>query len=272
MSEVKIISGWTNPGGSTVAHINLCNLFNANGIDCTLYGRHEWHADKCRSGFWWDMNSIPEDTVILHYVNIAENPNFKKYILSCHETNMYPIKNTEDNTLRPNLDQLDGIHYVSKLQKDWHGVNFPSVVIPNVVSKLTPKKVLRLVGKKRAGVIGSIDSHKQTHLSIKRALDDGYENVLIYGKQNDPLYFESEIVPLLKGGVVGMGHEDDKQKMYDSVDIVYHSSVRETYNYVRAECTLADVEYNGLESADGEPALWSDEELLDAWTSFLEIE
>ena len=266
MVEVKIVSGWTNPGGSTVANINLCNLFNDNGIDCTLYGRHDWHLDKCKSGYFWGLDSSPDDIIILHYVTIAENPGFRKFILSCHETNLYPIKDFKDA-----LTQLDSIHYVSESQKAWHDVDYCSVVIPNVVSKLTPKKALGLVGGRTAGVVGSIDSHKQTHISIERALDDGCEKVLLYGKQNDPVYFEEKIVPLLGINVIGMGHEDDKQKIYDSVDVVYHSSQRETYNYVRAECSLADVEYNGLESAAGEPTIWSDEEILNAWEVLLEI-
>ena len=49
MNDVRIVSGWSNPGGSTVAFINLCNLFNNNGIDCTFYGPHDWHLDKCQS-------------------------------------------------------------------------------------------------------------------------------------------------------------------------------------------------------------------------------
>ena len=32
MSKVKIVSGWSNPGGSTIHHIGLTNLLNQNGL------------------------------------------------------------------------------------------------------------------------------------------------------------------------------------------------------------------------------------------------
>lgn len=47
---VKILSGWSNKGGSTFAFINLTNELNKNGIDTTFYGPHNWHLDKCKSG------------------------------------------------------------------------------------------------------------------------------------------------------------------------------------------------------------------------------
>ena len=47
--KVKIVSGWSNPGGSTAHHISLTNLLNDNGYDCTFYGPHDWHKDKCKS-------------------------------------------------------------------------------------------------------------------------------------------------------------------------------------------------------------------------------
>jgi len=47
---VKIVSGWSNRGGSTFAFINLTNALNKAGYDTTFYGPHEWHLDKCKSG------------------------------------------------------------------------------------------------------------------------------------------------------------------------------------------------------------------------------
>ena len=46
---IKIFSPWTNPGGSTEAYIDLCNLFNNAGFDCIFYGPHDYHLDKCKS-------------------------------------------------------------------------------------------------------------------------------------------------------------------------------------------------------------------------------
>ena len=35
---VKIVSGYTELGGATIALINLCNHLNSIGIDCILWG------------------------------------------------------------------------------------------------------------------------------------------------------------------------------------------------------------------------------------------
>ena len=44
---IKILSSWSRPGGSTIAFIRLCNLFNDRGLECEFYGQHDWHLDKC---------------------------------------------------------------------------------------------------------------------------------------------------------------------------------------------------------------------------------
>ena len=46
---IKIITGWSNRGGSTFAFINLTNKLNEYGYETILYGPHEWHLDKCKS-------------------------------------------------------------------------------------------------------------------------------------------------------------------------------------------------------------------------------
>jgi hypothetical protein len=46
---IKIITAHSTYGGSTTAFINLTNLFNNNGIECKLYGPHDWHLNKCNS-------------------------------------------------------------------------------------------------------------------------------------------------------------------------------------------------------------------------------
>jgi hypothetical protein len=40
---IKIISGWSNKGGSTIALIALTNALNAEGYETTFYGPHDWH-------------------------------------------------------------------------------------------------------------------------------------------------------------------------------------------------------------------------------------
>lgn len=263
--KVKIISGWSNPGGSTTAFINLCNLFNLNGIDCTFYGPHEWHLDKCQaSTFDPDpFNDNAECVLISHFCQIPEQTNllennWTKHILSCHETHLFPLSQME-------LDQYDLIHYVSNSQRKWHAVNHPYKIIPNVLSELED------TGKNPevAGVIGSIDPHKQVHTSVERALKDGYKKVLVYGNPTDIEYLRKFKSVLTQPGVEAVGYEDDKQKMYDSVGEVYHSSVRETFNYIKAECQMTGTKYNGLDSAESHADYWDNERILEAWISLL---
>ena len=84
---VKIFSGWTNKGGSTVALINLTNALNERGVDCIFYGPHDWHLDKCKSGKL-EGGNLPidgDDNVIFHFLQLKERPNAKKVLLTCHE-------------------------------------------------------------------------------------------------------------------------------------------------------------------------------------------
>ena len=62
---VKIVSGYTEKGGSTTAFINLTNFLNDNGIECVFYGPHEWHLNKCKSSLITDLKYEEEDIVIL---------------------------------------------------------------------------------------------------------------------------------------------------------------------------------------------------------------
>jgi hypothetical protein len=173
-------------GGSTEHHIKLTNLLNANGYDCTFYGPHDWHLNKCRAAKLSDCKITVYDTVISHFVMITTR-NLKKHILSCHESNLFPLKELP-------LDHYDVIQFVSQRQKEYHSINHPNVIIPPIVDRI----VWKAPETNTAGIIGSIDSHKQTHLSIKKALDDGFKKIKLFGIISDITYFNKFIEPLLK--------------------------------------------------------------------------
>tara|TARA_R110002051_G_scaffold148100_1_gene220711 strand:- start:1484 stop:2254 length:771 start_codon:yes stop_codon:yes gene_type:complete len=255
MSRISIVSGWTNPGGSTVHFIELCNLLNDNGFDCTFYGPHSWHLDKCKSGTPSDVSLIDDDVLITHYVRVRNR--VRKHILSCHETNMFPLKDMD-------LQCYDTIHYVSDFQRKWHSVDHPSVVIPPVVNKVKWKDPKN----NTAGIIGSIDCHKQTHLSIERAIKDGRSKVILFGTINDAKYFNESVMPFLDDPdyVFVAGHIDDKEEMYSKVSVVYHSSKRETYGLVEAECKLAGIPFNGPSNHQD---ILDKDEILEKWTNVL---
>jgi len=106
------------------------------------------------------------------------------------------------------------------------------------------------------------------HESIKRALDDGYEKVLIYGNCTDQNYYNNKIEPLLSDKVQHMGMELDRQKIYDSVSCVYQSNIDEypeTFGRVRAECMRAGIPYYGNDSATTDFELWEEDKVFEEW-------
>jgi len=267
MGKVRILSGWSNPGGSTVAFINLTNLLNKSGIDTTFYGPHSWHLDKCRSEHTSRLDiSDHEDVLIAHFVPLNDNKfPLKKVILSCHETILYPLKDYP-------MGAVDVIQYVSNWQRDWHGVDHPSEVIPNIIS----------VGERKGshkrgavGIIGSIDSHKQTALAIQSALESEPKDtrILIFGSVTSEEYYQEYVKPLLKNNnrVRIVGKYDDKTVMYNMIDAVYHASRAETYGLVRHECEQHGIPFNDLFGSSKHSEYWTDEKILEAWKKCLEV-
>lgn len=252
---IKILTGYSDLGGSTVAFVNLCNAFNKFGIDCTLYGNHSWHLNKCKAKKLTELTLSANDIVIYHYLPIKDRLGVRKQILSSHETFVFPIKKMGV--------VYDALHFVSKSQMEWQGLD--GVVIPNLVEKIrytNPKNNI-------AGVIGSIHEIKNTKLSIERALQDG-KKVYIFGECSDPTYFQSQVAPLLGPNVWYLGKFDDKEKMYNMVDSVYMSSIKETFNLVRNECKLAGIPYFGSEGSDPEVEILSEEQIVEKWKTILQ--
>jgi len=249
--SVKILSGWSNPGGTTMHHIALTNLLNEAGYDCTFYGRHAWHLGRCRSGRLDDARVDSSDIVISHFVNMPKL-NCRLHVLSCHETDLFPLKSRS-------LEPYDVIQFVSDFQRCWHGVDHPWVVIPPVVDRIrwnNPRN-------HTAAVIGSIDRNKQTHLAIAQALADGYRRILLFGVATDRNYFEQEVRKYVENGsAVLMGHEDQRERMYGLVEVVYHSSLRETFGLVEAECSASGIPFVGPRN---NPQVLDKAEILGRW-------
>ena len=228
---IKILSGFTGPGGSTVAFNNLVNLFNDNGMDACLYGPHEWDGITCN--FKKEEPSISsEDTVIYHF-RMPPNVSCKKLILSCHETELFPVRKIEGIT-------YDAVHFVSDFQMKWHGVK--GSVIPNVITKYNPSLKLNKV----AAIIGSVDVNKQVHTSIHRALKDGHDDIRIYGSMSDGRYFSDYVYPLLGNKVSYRGVSSDMQSVYDVITDVYASSKLECLPTIQGECIHLGINYHGL--------------------------
>jgi hypothetical protein len=260
---VKIVSGYSDKGGSTTAFINLTNFLNDNGIDCTFYGPHEWHLNKCKSGSINDVSYDSDDIVIFHFLDLKERPKVKKAILSCHEKWWFPV-----GKIQRYWDTVVFLHDNHReYHKDYIG---DFVIIPNLKENLIPVDKSKV--KNVAGIVGTIEDRKQTHVSIQRALKDRCDKIYLFGHIGDQNYFNSYVKPLLiPNKVIHFGHTTNKQEMYDMVGKIYHSSKGEVACLVKDECYLTNTEFYGNEETDNEVSKLTNDEVLILWKKLFEL-
>jgi hypothetical protein len=260
---IKIVSGYSEKGGSTVAFINLTNAFNSAGIDCTFYGPHTWHLDKCKSGILNDGFIVnPDDILICHFLKLPSRPAAKKVILHCHEKWWFKVGEVKQ--------YWDLAVFSHQQHRDYHSdYKGDFVILPNLREPLEikDKSHLDLV----AGIIGPMEDRKQPHVSIQRALEDGCEKVYLFGHIADQTYFETYVKPLLNSTVEFIGHIDDKQKMYDMVGRVYHSSKSEVACLVKDNCYSTNTKFFGNEETEHEISTLTNDEILDLYKKILGI-
>jgi hypothetical protein len=258
---IKILTGWSDRGGSTNAFIALTNALNSLGYDATLYGPHNWHLDKCKSALL-DINNLNfnhDDRLIVHFLQFANRPNVGKVVLACHEKDLYEV-----GKIRQFWDEVVFLNERHKNYHDEYKGKF--AIIPNLKMsfELKDKKGL----EKIAGVIGSFDENKQTHISIQRALEDGCEKVYLFGEPHGA-YYETYVKPLISEKVILKGFAQDKQSMYDMIGCVYHSSKSEVACLVKDECEATGVIFNGNEATDNPPVLLTNDEIMKEWEKLL---
>lgn len=264
---IKILTGWGNIGGSTVAHINLCNAFNERGIECKLYSPHFYHFDKCPSGSLQDVQITPEDNIIAHFLNLPPNIKARKIILSVHEQNVFDLSKVD-------FSNIDMIHFVADHQKDYHKAeqyNKPFFILSNIMDKLSPNPKKR---NKAVGIIGSVDENKQVHVSIMRAIGKGFKDITLYGKVTDQKYYEEKVLPLIrKYHVKGPKFAENKQEMYDSITDVFFSSKNECLSYVIGECKLTNTKIHLLENKNYANGYYEtdNEKIINKWKEVLDI-
>lgn len=257
---IKIITGWSNKGGSTTAFISLTNALNDSGYKSVLYGPHDWHLDKCESGlldanFKIDRN----DKVIAHFLQLPSKPLARKVLLSCHEKDLFQV-----GKIKPFWDE---VVFINQRHRDYH-IDYTGKfrIIPNLKRPFNKSDKTGL--EKIAGVIGSFDDNKQTHISIKRALDDGCDMVYLFGEPNTN-YYDEYVKPMLSDKVIVKGFLEDKQSMYDMIGCVYHSSKSEVACLVKDECETTGTVFHGTEVTDNPPVLLTNEQILTKWIKAL---
>ena len=253
---IKVLSGFTGPGGSTVAFNTLVNLFNKNGLDACLYGHYKWEGINCKFEYLDNLKVSKDDHVIYHFM-VLPKLDCKAQILSCHETEIFKIKEIK------NLS-YSKLHFVSEFQKNWQEIG-EGVVIPNPVRKF--HKAVKV--HKIAGILGSVDKNKRTDLSIKKALEDNHTDIRVYGPITDFPFYKENVEPLLSDIVTYRGISTDMTKTYSLLSHVYHSPKLETYNLIKPECESAGVIYIGGEACQNQAEYWDDERILEAWKKLL---
>lgn len=258
---LKILANYSDRSGATIAHINLCNLFNRKGIACEFYGPSNWHISQCNGKLISEYVQDPNDIIITHAKVLKIKPICKYLIYTHHELN--------NNLSKFNLHLYDHVHFVSKHQQQYCNVQYPQFVVQNVLDDLNPgQKPTEPV----AGVIGRITNLKQTHISICRALDDRFKNIILYGTINDIHYYNTNVLPLVvKHKIQVRGWCEDKQQMYNSITDVYHSSLEEVKCYVIGECQLTNTNIHLLPgmSYTSEEYTMTNDEIFSIWKTKL---
>jgi len=262
---VKILSGWSNKGGSTFAFINLTNELNKNGIETTFYGPHNWHLDKCKSGLLDNTFTLnKEDTIIVHFLNLGVRPDVKRVILSCHEKNLFEV-----GDMKPFWDETV---FINNKHRNYHErYTGPFNIVPNLREPLIKNEKSKDVIDV-AGVVGSIDENKQTHISIQRALSDGNKKVYLFGNVTDTNYYYTQVKPLIDGDiVVEYGYISDKQKMYDMVSSAYLSSKSEVASLVKDECESTGTNFKGNYATNNDSEFLTNKEIINKWKNILKL-
>jgi hypothetical protein len=257
---IKIVSGYSEKGGSTTAFINLTNYFNDNGIDCTFYGPHDWHLNKCNAKKIGELTYQEDDIVIFHFMRLEERPNVKLSILSCHEKWWFPVGKVKQ--------YWDVAVFLHDEHRNYHNdYNGKFVIIPNLKENLVSKNKSDV--KNIAGIIGTIEERKQTHVSIQRAIKDRCEKIYLFGHIGEQSYYDNYVKPLLIPKVIHYGHTTNKQEMYDMIGKVYHSSKGEVACLVKDECYLTNTEFYGNEETQNEVSKLTNEEVLNLWKKII---
>lgn len=260
MPVIIIASGYSDTGGSTVALINLTNALNAAGWPCTFHGPHSWHLDRCRAARLDDLVLDSDDRVITHFLPLDRRPAVARVLVASHEKWWFPLGRIPRH--------WDCAVFLHAAHRDFHAdYTGESIIIPNLREELRAGSKAGL--ERVAGVIGSIEERKQTHVSIQRALADGCTRVLLFGQVADRGYFDREVAPLLGAAVEWCGFVSDKQAIYDAVGRVYHSSLGEVACLVKDECHSTNTPFHGNDETAHDVATLTNDAIVERWLQAL---
>lgn len=263
---IKFVTGYSGYGGSTIMLIQHCKLLNDNGLDAELYGPQDWHLKRYeKARLLGDFACEENDLLIYHFFDLSVKPNCKKVFLFLQETSLYDLK-------FKSVDVFDNLLFVSEEQRKWHGRN-DGIIMPNRINGLVDKALHRPPHKNIAGIVGNIHPIKSPDLSIAKAMEDGRDEIILFGPIMDGMKFEDYLKKYVStydkrvkyGGFID---PDNRMDIYNSFDILYHFGELESACITMGECRVLGKEIVKGEKLHDYPIL-SDEEILKRWINLL---
>jgi len=267
---IKIISGFSNAAGSTLALVNLCNQLNASKKPCVFYGPDSWHLDKCESGTLAEFSPAHNDTIIVNDIPLLSVDDLLNIQALTEENRKGGMFNSLIRSVKrflPSTPPSKYKLYLTRLSNDalplssiqtsiFHKIHFASDTLPGY-SRLSALSFIapNLCGdlnkswhqpEKIAGIIGSVKAQNNIELAIEQALLDGMNTVIIFGYMKEPKYYYEKIIPLTNkypGKIKYAGFLDDRQKMYDAISDAY-TSIDKPWSVVGRECAMTGTRFH----------------------------
>lgn len=259
MQKVKFILGFSDFGGSTIAIINQADLLNTE-FDVEIYGDGSFlHENYENSKNIQELKIQPEDILIYHFIEQELRPNCKKCFLYVHEKSVFELKNKQ-------IKGYDNFIFVHENQRIYHGFN--GQIIPNRVKNLVDIKNHSPPNENIAGIIGTIQHRKNTHVSICKALENNCQKILLFGNFEGS-YFNNIIEPMRSERIIYKGLFLDKMKMYNQFDDLYHFSNEECASLCVGECRVLSKKIFKSKYVDDFEIL-DDHEILEKWKSLFQ--
>lgn len=219
--RVKIICNSTLPSRNTEYFIELTNLFNETSVGCTLYGPDEWHIDQCNGKNISEFSLTKGDIIIVNGIKIKSRHEFlnvNSMFFSNGQKTSHKIRKALSNFIKKIvctktirscwfiLDSLtvpvdndsctlyDKVHVRKTVCKDLGGQYF---CCPQTIC--VPKLVIKNTNKHDVSIIQDIVPGNNIESLIEYSMANyPGNNIILYGAIVDPVYFYSNIVPLLE--------------------------------------------------------------------------
>lgn len=254
MQKIKFILGFSDFGGSTLAIVSQAELLKKE-FDVEMYGDAGYfHENYENVKFTSDLKIEPDDILIFHCIDKDERPNCKKCFLYVHEKSIFQLKSRQ-------IKGYDNFIFVHENQKIYHG--FDGHIIPNRIKHSLDLKKYHPPNNNIAGIVGTVQSRKNTHISISKALENNCRKVLLFGNKEDG-YFERFVEPMLSDQVIYKGLFLDKMEMYNQFDDLYFFSNEECASLVIGECKVLGKRVFKSEHVDDFDVL-DDDQILEKW-------